>query len=206
MKIKMKTLAAGSAGDIDLPDDIFGLEPRADILSRVVNWQLAKRRRGTHKAKIRSEVKVTGAKMYKQKGTGNARHGDRSVPQFRGGGKAFGPLPRSHAYDLPKQIRSLGLKHALSSKARDNKLVVIDQLKAGEAKTKAMKTAFDKLGIGSALVVDTQESDLKFLLSIRNLPHVDVIPAAGLNVYDILRRDTLVLSKAAVTELEARFK
>ena len=206
MKLQVKTLSSQAAGEIELSDDVFGLEPRADILTRVVNWQLAKRQRGTHKAKIRSEVKVTGAKMYKQKGTGQARHGDKSVPQFRGGGKAFGPLPRSHAFDLPKQVRALGLKHALSAKARDNKLVIIDTLKTGEPKTKAIKTAFDKFGITSALIVDGVDSDLNFLLSVRNMPHVDVLPIVGINVYDILRRDTLVLSKAAVSELEARFK
>jgi large subunit ribosomal protein L4 len=204
MKAQVKTLAAGSAGEVDLNDAIFGLEPRADILHRMVNWQLAKRQAGTHRTKTRSEIDYTKTKIWRQKGTGKARHGARSAPQFRGGGKAHGPKPHSHAFDLPKKVRALALKLALSSKAKGEKLIVIDEAKFAEAKTKAAALAFGKLGISSALIVDGAALDEGFARAARNVPRIDVLPVQGINVYDILRRDTLVLTKAAVAALEER--
>ncbi|MEK0085744.1 50S ribosomal protein L4 [Benzoatithermus flavus] len=204
MQVQVKNLAAEEVGSVELPDTIFGVEVRTDILHRVVVWQLAKRRAGTHKVKSRGEIARTGAKMYKQKGTGRARHGSRRVNIFRGGGVAFGPKPRDHAIDLPKKIRALGLKCALSSKAKEGKLVVLDEAKLPEPKTKALVGAFDRLGLGSALVVTGAEVERNFALASRNLPLVDVLPAQGLNVYDILRRDTLVLTQDAVRRIEER--
>jgi len=206
MEIEVKTLDGASAGSITISDEIFGLEVRPDLLQRVVRWQLSKRQAGTHKAKIRSEVLRTGKKMYKQKGTGRARHGDQSAPQFRGGGKAFGPLPRSHAHDLPKKVRALGLKHALSAKAKALSLIVVDEATSGEAKTKALKDRLAKLGLANVLVVGGAEVDVNFARAAQNLPYVDVLPVQGINVYDILRRDTLVLTREAVQSLEERFK
>jgi large subunit ribosomal protein L4 len=206
MKIDITTLNGGQAGSVELDDAIFGLEPRADILQRCVRWQLAKRRAGTHAVKNRAEIARTGKKMYKQKGTGNARHGSARVPQFRGGGRAFGPQVRSHEHDLPKKVRALALKHALSAKARDASLIIIDEVKLGEAKTKGLKDTFGRLGFANALIIAGAEVDVNFGRAARNLPNIDVLPVQGINVYDILRRDKLVLSRAAVDALEARFK
>ena len=204
MKIKALNLDNKAAGDIDLADDIFGLEPRADLIQRVVVWQLAKRRAGTHKTKTRGEVNRTTKKWYKQKGTGNARHGARSAPQFVGGGKAMAPVLRSHEFDLPKKVRALGLKHALSSKAKDAKIVVVDEATAAEPKANALAKRLGKLGQGSVLIVDGA-FDNNFMLSARNLAHVSLLPAAGLNVYDVMKKDTLVLTRAAVKAIEERF-
>jgi large subunit ribosomal protein L4 len=206
MELEVKTLDGASAGSITVSDEIFGLEPRPDILQRIVRWQLAKRQAGTHKAKIRSEVNRTGRKMYKQKGTGRARHGDQSAPQFRGGGKAFGPLPRSHAHDLPKKVRALGLKHALSAKAKASTLIVVDEATAAEPKTKALRERLAALGLERVLIIAGNEVDVNFQLAARNIPNLDVLPVQGINVYDILRRDTLVLTREAVERLEERFK
>lgn len=204
MQVQVKNLAAEEVGSVELSDAVFGVEVRGDILHRVVLWQLAKRRAGTHKVKTRAEITRTGAKMYKQKGTGRARHGSRRVNIFRGGGVAFGPQPRDHAIDLPKKVRALGLKCALSSKAAEGKLLVLDEAKLAEPKTKALVGALEKLGLGSALVVTGAEIERNFELATRNLPLVDVLPAQGINVYDILRRDTLVLTQDAVARIEER--
>jgi len=206
MKASVTTLDAGAAGDIELKDEIFGLEPRADILQRMVRWQQLKRMAGTHASKDRSEVNVTGKKMYKQKGTGGARHGDKSVPQWRGGGKAFGPKPRSHAIDLTKKFRALALRHALSAKAKAGELVVLDVATSSDGKTAAMRQRFTKLGLDNALFIDGAEIQPEFARAARNIPHIDVLPVQGINVYDILRRKKLVLTKAAIASLEARFK
>jgi len=206
MDISVKTLDGGEAGQVTLADEIFGLEPRADILHRCVTWQLSRRQAGTHRTKGRSEINRTSKKMYKQKGTGNARHGAASAPQFRGGGRAFGPVVRSHAIDLPKKVRALALKHALSSKAKAEQIIVVDAASLADPKTKALKERLEKLGISSVLFVDGAQVEQNIALAARNLPYVDVLPIQGINVYDILRRDTLVLTKAAVDALEARFK
>jgi large subunit ribosomal protein L4 len=205
MKAKITTLDAKPAGEIDLADAIFSLEPRPDLLHRMVRYQLLKRMAGTHHAQDRSEVTVTGKKMYKQKGTGGARHGDKSVPQWRGGGKAFGPKPRSHAIDMPKKVRALALRHALSTKAKAGELVVLDRA-ASEGKTKTLRSQFQKLDLENALIIDGAELDIAFARAARNIPNIDVLPVQGINVYDILRRKKLVLTKAAVEALEARFK
>ncbi len=204
--IKITTIAGKAAGEIKLSDEIFGLDPREDILQRVVRWQLAKKQQGTHKAKGRAEISRTGAKMYKQKGTGRARHSSARAPQFRGGGKAHGPVVRSHEHDLPKKVRALGLKHALSAKAKAASLIVVDDLALKEAKTKALVADFAKLGLTNALVIGGAEVDQNFRRAASNIPNIDVLPVQGINVYDILRRGTLVLSKAAVEALEERFK
>ena len=206
MELKVTTLEGKSAGSVQLSDAIFGLEPRTDLIQRVVNWQLAKRQAGTHKAKGRAEVWRTGKKMYKQKGTGGARHGSARVPQFRGGGRAFGPVVRSHAIDLPKKVRALALKHALSAKAKDGGLIVIDNAQIQEAKTKALVGHFSGLGLTNALIIDGAELNTGFANAARNIPNIDVLPIQGINVCDILRRHKLVLTKAAVDALEARFK
>ena len=206
MELKVTTLEGKDAGSVQLSDEIFGLDPRADIIQRCVIWQLAKRQAGTHKAKGRAEIARTGKKMYKQKGTGGARHGSKRVPQFRGGGRAFGPVVRSHAIDLPKKVRALALKHALSAKAKDGGLIVIDQATLESAKTKALIGNFAGLGLTSALIIDGAELNAGFALAARNIPNIDVLPIQGINVYDILRRQKLVLTKAAVDALEARFK
>ncbi|TBW32773.1 50S ribosomal protein L4 [Siculibacillus lacustris] len=206
MELQVKTLDGAEAGTITLSDEIFGLEPRADLIQRVVNWQLAKRRAGTHKVKGRSEIARTGKKMYKQKGTGGARHGSQRAPIFRGGGRAHGPVVRSHAHDLPKKVRALGLRHALSAKAASASLVVIDQAVASVPKTKALQAQFDKLGFVNVLVIGGAEIDANFRLAAGNIPNVDVLPVQGINVYDILRRQVLVLTKDAVDALEARFR
>ncbi len=206
MKVDVKTLDAKKAGSVELDDGIFGLEPRPDILHRMVRYQLLKRQSGTHHAKGRSEVSGTGAKMYRQKGTGRARHGDKKAPQFRGGGKAFGPKPRSHAIDLPKKIRALAMRHALSSKAREDALLVLERAELEAPKTKDLHAKLDKLGLANALIVSGAEVQDDFAKAARNIPNIDVLPVQGLNVYDILRRDRLVLTKDAITALEARFK
>ncbi|ODN67346.1 50S ribosomal protein L4 [Methylobrevis pamukkalensis] len=206
MELEVKTLDGEAAGSIALADEIFGLEPRADILQRVVRWQLAKRQAGTHHAKTRNEGNRTGKKMYRQKGTGGARHGDKNAPQFRGGGKAFGPVVRSHEHDLPKKVRALGLKLALSAKAKGANILVIDEAVANDPKTKALRDRFAKLGLGSALIIDGAVPNDNFRLAARSIAKIDVLPVQGINVYDILRRDTLVLTKAAVAALEERFK
>ena len=205
MKLDVVNLDAGKAGSIELSDDIFGIaEIRGDILQRVVTWQLAKRRSGNHKIQVRNEVSRTGKKMYKQKGTGGARHGSRRAAQFVGGAKAHGPVVRSHAIDLPKKVRALGLKHALSSKAKDGALVVLDAAKLDAFKTAALRARFDKLGLKNALIITGVEVDNAFMLAARNIPNVDVLPNAGLNVYDVLRRHTLVLTREAVEAIQAR--
>ena len=206
MELEVKTLDGAVAGTVALSDEIYGLEPRADILQRVVRWQLAKRRSGTHKTLTRTEITKTGKKMYRQKGTGGARHGNKAAPQFRGGGKAFGPVVRSHAHDLPKKVRALGLKLALSAKAKGANIVVLDEAVAAEAKTKALKTKLAALGLTNALIIDGATPQDQFRLAARAIPQIDVLPVQGINVYDILRRDTLVLTKAAVSALEERFK
>jgi large subunit ribosomal protein L4 len=206
MKAEVTTLDAKKAGTVELPDDVFGLEPRADILHRMVRYQLLKRQAGTHHAKDRSLVSGRREKMYKQKGTGRARHGNKLAPQFRGGGKAFGPVPRSHAVELPKKVRALALKHALSSKVKADELVILDKAELAEAKTQKLKSMFQTLGFDSALIIGGKELDGNFALAARNLPNIDVLAVAGLNVYDILRRRKLVLTKAALEAIEERFK
>jgi len=206
MDIKVTSLDGKSAESMALPDEIFGLEPRADILQRMVRYQLAKRQAGTHKSKTRGEIRMTSAKAYKQKGTGRARHGNKAAPQFRGGGKAFGPVVRSHAHDLPKKVRVLALKHALSDKARDEKLIVLSEASVSEPKTKALAASLAGLGLSNALIVDGAAVEDNFRLAARNIPEIDVLPVQGINVYDILRRDTLVLTRAAVVALTERFK
>jgi len=206
MKAKVTNIDAAVVGEIELADDVFGLEPRRDLLQRMVRYQLSKRQQGTHKVKTRSEVQKTGKKMYKQKGTGSARHSDRKAPIFVGGGVAHGPHPRSHAHDLPKKVRTLALRHALSAKQAAGSLIILESADLPEAKTKTAAAAFAKLGLTNALVVDGGAVQENFARATRNLPRVDVLPAQGANVYDILRRDKLVLTRAAVTELEARLK
>lgn len=206
MKIDITTLEGGNAGSVELDETIFGLEPRADLIQRCVRWQLAKRRAGTHKVKTRGEIARTGKKMFRQKGTGNARHGNARVVQFRGGGRAFGPHPRDHAHDLPKKVRALALKHALSAKAKSDALIVVDDITAPEPKTKALRERFGKLGLANALFIGGAEVEANFKLAARSIPNIDVLPIQGINVYDILRREKLVLTKAAVDALEARFK
>jgi len=206
MDLKVTTLDGKEAGSVSLNKDIFGLQPRTDLIQRCINWQLAKRQAGTHKTKGRAEINRTGKKMYAQKGTGGARHGSARVPQFRGGGRAFGPVVRSHATDLPKKVRALALRHALSAKAKDGGIVVVDALTAKEAKTKALAAQFTKLGFANALIIGGDTIEENFGRAARNIPNIDVLPVQGINVYDILRRQKLVLTKAAVEALEARFK
>src|SRR3954468_13969393 len=206
MKLDITTLEGNTAGSVDLNEAIFGLEPRADLLARCVRWQLAKRQAGTHAVKNRSAIDRTTKKVYKQKGTGSARHGAASAPQFRGGGRAFGPQVRSHAHDLPKKVRVLALKHALSAKVQDAALIIVEDAKLADPKTKALKEFFGKLGVTSALIVSGPEVDVNIGRAARNIPNVDVLPVQGINVYDILRREKLVLTRAAVDALEARFK
>jgi large subunit ribosomal protein L4 len=206
VKAEVHSLDTGTAGQIDLNDAIFGLEPRIDLIHRMVRWQQLRRRAGTHATQDRSEVTVTGKKMYKQKGTGGARHGDKSVPQWRGGGKVFGPKPRDHAIDLPKKVRALALRHALSAKARKGELVILDKAHSADGKTQVLREKFEKLGLTNALFIDGADIEPSFARAARNLPNIDVLPVQGLNVYDILRRKRLVLTKAAVVALDARFK
>ncbi|MCK5574203.1 MAG: 50S ribosomal protein L4 [Sphingomonadales bacterium] len=206
MKTDVITLEGKKAGDIDLSKEIFGLEKRADILHRVVTWQLAKRRAGTHAVKFRSDIARTGARFGNQKGGGRARHGSRRSNIFIGGGRAFGPIPRDHGHSLNKKIRTLGLKTALSAKLADKKLVVVDSFDMKDMKTKALVAKLEKLGLNSALFIDGADVNENFLRAASNIVGVDAIPTQGANVYDILRRDTLVLSKAAVEKLGERLK
>ncbi|WP_340150294.1 50S ribosomal protein L4 [uncultured Sneathiella sp.] len=206
MKVNVINLDNKKAGDIELADEVFGLSPRADLLQRMVRYQLAARRAGTHKIKGVAEVSGTGQKPFKQKGTGRARQGQKRAPHQRGGGVAHGPVLRSHAHDLPKKVRKLALKTALSTKQAEGKLIIIDELKAKDVKTKVMADKFKALGWASTLIVDGDEMEKNFALSTRNLPMVDLLTSNGANVYDILRRDVLVLTKSAVESLEARLK
>ena len=205
MKLTVRNLDNQEVGDIELAEEVFGLPVRPDILARVVNWQLAKRRAGTHKTKGISDISGTTKKPYKQKGTGRARQGSLRSPQFRGGAVIFGPVVRSHEFGLQKKVRRLGLKTALSAKQAEGKLVVVDEANLDEPKTKALRSRFAALGWGSVLIIDGAVN-ANFARAARNLPKVDVLPEQGANVYDILRRDTLVLTRAAVQQLEARLK
>jgi large subunit ribosomal protein L4 len=206
MDFKVTTLDGKSAGKIAVSEEVFGLEPRADILQRMVRYQLLKRQQGTHNAKKRSDITGSTAKIYRQKGTGNARHGSRKPGIFKGGGKTFGPIARSHAIDLPKKVRALALRHALSAKAKTDAIMVLDDAAADAPKTKALLAKFAGLGLSNALIIDGSEIDGNFSKAASNIPMIDVLPVQGINVYDILRRDTLVLTKAAIAALEARFK
>src|SRR5215207_6637897 len=206
MDIKVTTLDGKEEGSVTLSDAIFGLAVRPDLIQRCVVWQLNKRRAGTHAVKNRADIWRTGKKMYAQKGTGGARHGSARVPQFRGGGRAFGPVVRSHEIGLPKKVRALALRHALSAKAKDGGIVVLDKASLSDPKTKALSERFSKLEITNALIVDGAEVDTNFRNAARNIPHVDVMPIQGINVYDIIRHGKLVLTKAALDALEARFK
>ena len=206
MKLDVIKLDGKKAGSVDLGEDIFGLEPRADILHRVVRWQRNNAQAGTHKVKTRSETSYSTKKIYRQKGTGGARHGDRNAPIFRGGGIYKGPTPRSHGHDLTKKFRKLGLKHALSSKAATGKLVILDEAASKDAKTSALAKQVKDLGWKKALVIDGAEVNENFASAARNLQGIDVLPSMGANVYDILKSDTLVITKAGVEALEARLK
>ena len=206
MKAKVKSLENKDIGEIDLLDAIFGVNPRRDILTRAVNWQLAKRRSGNHKTKGISDIMGTTKKPWAQKGTGRARQGSLRSPQFRKGAVIFGPVVRSHAHDLPKKVRRLALCMALSSKQKDGKLIVLDNAKCENHKTKALAQKFGKLGFTSALIIDGANLDPNFTKAARNIPHIDVLPEQGINVYDILRRDVLVLTKNAVEQLQERLK
>ena len=206
MKLTVRNLDNEEVGDIELAEDVFGVPIRRDILARVVNWQLAKRRSGTHKTKGISDISGTSKKPYKQKGTGRARQGSLRSPQFRGGAVIFGPVVRSHEFGLQKKVRRLGLKTALSAKQAEGKLVVLDAAKLDEAKTKALRARLDAFGWESVLIIDGATLDEGFARAARNLPKVDVLPQQDANVYDILRRDTLVLTRDAVQQLEARLK
>jgi large subunit ribosomal protein L4 len=205
MKLKVIKIDGASAGSVEVGDDIFGLEPRVDILHRVVRWQRNKAQAGTHKVKTRSETSFSRKKIYRQKGTGGARHGDRNAPIFRKGGVYKGPTPRSHAHDLPKKVRALGLKHALSAKAKEGALVILDKATAS-GKTGELAKQVKDLGWKRALVIDGAEVSSEFVQAARNIEGLDILPTIGANVYDILKRDTLVLTKAGVEALEARLK
>ncbi|WP_045391747.1 50S ribosomal protein L4 [Falsirhodobacter sp. alg1] len=206
MKLDVIKLDAGKAGSIELADDVFGLEPRADILHRVVRWQRAKAQAGTHSTLGKSDVSYSTKKIYRQKGTGGARHGSKKAPIFRHGGVYKGPTPRSHAHDLPKKFRALGLKHALSSKAATGNLIVLEDLNISEAKTSVLAKAAKELGWKRVLIIDGADVNEDFAKAARNLEGVDILPTMGANVYDILKRDTLVITKAGVEALEARLK
>ena len=205
MKLKVIKIDGASAGSVEVGDDIFGLEPRVDILHRVVRWQRNKAQAGTHKVKTRSETSYSRKKIYRQKGTGGARHGDRNAPIFRKGGVYKGPTPRSHAHDLPKKVRALGLKHALSAKAKEGALVILDKATAS-GKTGELAKQVKDVGWKRALVIDGAEVSSEFVQAARNIEGLDILPTIGANVYDILKRDTLVLTKAGVEALEARLK
>ena len=206
MELEVKTLDGAAAGSITVSDEIFGLEPRTDLIHRVVRWQLARRQAGTHKAKQRAEISGSTKKFVRQKGTGGARHGNKKVPQFRGGGKAHGPIVRSHEHDLPKKVRALGLRHALSAKIKADGVIVLDAAAVDAPKTKDLSGKLAQLGLSNALVIDGTDVDANFRLASRNIPAIDLLTVEGINVYDILRRETLVLTKAAVSALEERFK
>ena len=205
MELQVTTLDGKADGSVTLKDDIFGLEPRTDILHRMVRYQQLKAMSGTHDVKNRSEITGTTKKFVRQKGSGGARHGSRKAPIFRGGGRAFGPTPRSHAIELPKKVRALALKHALSAKAKAGELTIVTSVASKEAKTAALRSQFGKLEWTNALIIDGAELDTNFALAARNIPHIDVLPVQGINVADILRRQRLVLTKAALEALEARF-
>ena len=204
MDISVSKLDGKASGKVSLSDSIFGLEPRQDLIQRAVRWQLAKKQQGTHKTLGRSEVSRTGAKMYKQKGTGRARHHSARAPQFRGGGKAHGPVVRDHSHNLPKKVRALALKHALSAKLASEDLIIVDELAVKDAKTKGLIGSLEKMGISNALFIGGAELNDNFKLAAQNIPNIDVLPVQGINVYDILRRGKLVLSKDAVAALEER--
>ncbi|MBD3763930.1 MAG: 50S ribosomal protein L4 [Rhodobacterales bacterium] len=206
MKLDVITLTGGKAGEIELNEDLFGLEPRADILHRVVRWQRAKAQAGTHSVLGKSDVSYSTKKIYRQKGTGGARHGSRKAPIFRHGGVYKGPTPRSHAHDLPKKFRALGLKHALSAKAKAGELMILDVATMAEAKSAQLARAAKELGWKRVLVIDGAAVDANFALAARNIDGIDVLPTIGANVYDILKRDQLVITKAGVEALEARLK
>ena len=206
MEIKMTTLEGKAAGSVTLSDAIFGLEPRKDLIHRCIRWQLAKRRAGTHKVKGRAEINLTGKKFGNQKGGGGARHGSRRANLFRGGGRSFGPVVRSHAHDLPKKVRALALRHALSAKAKDGGIIILEAATVKDGKTKELLNRFGKLGLQNALIIDGAQVEATFANAARNIPNIDVLPVQGINVYDILRRQKLVLTKAALDALEARFK
>ena len=206
MKIDVTSIDGTHAGSIELKDEIFGLTPRVDIIHRMVRWQLAKRRTGDHQALGRADIHRTGKKMYKQKGTGGARHGSARVPQFRGGGKAHGPVVRSHEHDLPKKVRALALRHALSAKAKDGELIVWEHAQVAGGKTKNLRDSFAKAALSNVLIIDGASVEPTFALAARNLPKIDILPVQGINVYDVMRRGKLILTKAAVEALEARFK
>ena len=205
MKLSVIKLDGGKAGSVELTEDIFGLDPRADILQRVVRWQRNKAQAGTHKVKTRSETSYSKKKIYRQKGTGGARHGDRNAPIFRKGGIYKGPTPRSHGHDLPKKVRQLGLKHALSAKAKEGSLVILDNA-ATDGKTSALAKQVKDLGWKRTLVIDGSDVNEQFATAARNIDGLDILPTMGANVYDILKRDTLVITKAGVEALEARLK
>jgi len=206
MKMDVQTLDAKKSGSVDLDKEIFGLEPRKDILHRMVRYQLAKRQAGTHKTKERGEIAKTTKRIGRQKGGGTARHGNGSVSQFRGGGKAHGPRVRSHAFALPKKVRAMALRHALSAKAGAKELIVLDDATMKAAKTADLRKSLEKLGVTNGLIVSGNTVDENFAKAARNIPNLDVLPSQGANVYDILRRHTLVLTKQAVQDLEARLK
>ena len=205
MQVELKSIANKKSGNIELPDTIFAIKPREDIIARVVKWQLAKRRLGTHKVKSRSEVSKTGAKMFRQKGTGRARHGPASVVQFRGGGVVHGPVVRSHGHELPKKVRKLGLRSILSAKAAAGKLIIIDKLQS-DGRTATLKAKLNSLGASNALVVGGETLETEFVRAASNIPLIDVLPSQGLNVYDVVRRDTLIMTKEAVGFTEERLK
>ncbi|WP_370931220.1 50S ribosomal protein L4 [Bartonella sp. DGB1] len=205
MNFEVTTLDGSTSGKVELSEHLFGLEPREDILQRVVRWQLARRQQGTHSVLGRADIARTGSKMYKQKGTGRARHSSARAPQFRGGGKAHGPVVRSHAHDLPKKLRALGLRHALSAKLKSSDLVIVDSFAASDEKTKFLRNQLTKLGFENALFIDGKVIDTNFSRAARNIPNIDILPVQGINVYDILRRTKLVLSKSALDLLEERF-
>ncbi len=204
MDVKVTSIGGKSAGNISLNESVFGLEPRADILQRMVRYQLLKRQAGTHAVKNRSDIRGTTKKSVRQKGSGGARHGSRKANIFRGGGRAFGPTPRSHAISLPKKVRALALRHALSSKVKSGDLIILDKAEAKEAKTSSLRASFSKMDISNALIIGGSELDSNFSLAARNIPLIDVLPVQGINVYDILRRSKLVLTRDAVEALEAR--
>ena len=204
MKINVIDISSKASGTTNLSDAIFGLEPRKDILHRTVVYQLAKKRAGTHKVKNRAEITATTKKMYKQKGTGSARHGSKKVPQFRGGGRAFGPHPRDHSIKLTKKFRKLALRHALSSKLKDGNIVILSEAKLGKPKTSLLVKNLQKLAVDSALFIDAKEFDKNFELATMNIPNIDILPVQGINVYDMLKRDKLFITKAALKEIEGR--
>tara|TARA_B100000941_G_scaffold225697_1_gene168015 strand:- start:2006 stop:2629 length:624 start_codon:yes stop_codon:yes gene_type:complete len=204
MKINVIDISSKASGTTNLSDAIFGLEPRKDILHRTVVYQLAKKRAGTHKVKNRAEITATTKKMYKQKGTGSARHGSKKVPQFRGGGRAFGPHPREHSIKLTKKFRKLALKHALSSKLKDGNIVILSEAKLSKPKTSLLVKSLQKMAVDSALFIDAQGFDKNFELATMNIPNIDILPVQGINVYDMLKRNKLFITKAALKEIEGR--